>query len=147
MPTLTVFLIWLGARPADAVEIAQDTMIQIFQRWDEISAPRAWARTVASRAYGRRMAALREDPTDDPAASVPVASGSSGIDTLVNAHEVVALFAQLPPRQRQVMAWTFDGYTPTEIAAELGMSAEAVRSSLHKARATLARLRKEADPR
>ncbi|MDT3443824.1 sigma-70 family RNA polymerase sigma factor [Pseudofrankia sp. BMG5.37] len=147
MPRLVAFLMWLGAQPADAVEIAQDTMTEVFRRWDDLTTPKAWARTVASRAYGRRLATLREDPVDDPAASVPTPPGSTGIDALVDTHEVVALFAQLPMRQRQVMAWTFDGFTPAEISAELGLSAEAVRASLYKARATLVRLRKEADPR
>lgn len=41
------------------------------------------------------------------------------------------------------MAWTYDGCTPTEIAEELKMNPEAVRSSLKKARATLKKLLKE----
>ena len=44
----------------------------------------------------------------------------------------------LPLRQRQVMAWTLDGYTPAQIADELQITAEAARSSLKKARRTLA---------
>lgn len=32
------------------------------------------------------------------------------------------------------MAWTFDGYTPAEIAEELGLSSATVRGSLRKAR-------------
>ena len=46
------------------------------------------------------------------------------------------------------MAWTLDGYTPAQIANELGITAEAVRSSLKKARRTLAAyLRTEGDER
>jgi DNA-directed RNA polymerase specialized sigma24 family protein len=40
----------------------------------------------------------------------------------------------LPPRQRQVLAWTFDGFKPSEIAAELGLKPEVVRANLKKAR-------------
>ena len=36
------------------------------------------------------------------------------------------------------MAWTCDGYTPSETAAELNISAEAVRTNLMRARRTLA---------
>jgi RNA polymerase sigma-70 factor (ECF subfamily) len=36
------------------------------------------------------------------------------------------------------MAWTLDGYTPAQIAEELQITAEATRSSLKKARRTLA---------
>jgi RNA polymerase sigma-70 factor (ECF subfamily) len=53
-------------------------------------------------------------------------------------HEVLRLLKHLPPRQRQVLAWTFDGYTPSEIAEELAINSEAVRSSLKLARRTLA---------
>ncbi|MBT2225658.1 hypothetical protein KLK06_07315 [Nonomuraea sp. NEAU-A123] len=40
----------------------------------------------------------------------------------------------LPHRQRQVLAWTFSGYTPAEIADQLGMTPNAVSASLKKAR-------------
>jgi len=53
-------------------------------------------------------------------------------------HEVLRVISQLPPRQRQVMAWTFDGYTPAEIAEILRLAPDAVRQSLAKARRALA---------
>jgi RNA polymerase sigma factor (sigma-70 family) len=53
-------------------------------------------------------------------------------------HEILRLLNMLPPRQRQVVAWTFDGYSPAEIANELRITPEAVRASLFKARRTLA---------
>ncbi|TDD11170.1 hypothetical protein E1294_45525 [Nonomuraea diastatica] len=43
----------------------------------------------------------------------------------------------LPPVQREIMAWTIDGYTPAEIAELLDKSPPAVRVNLFKARATL----------
>jgi RNA polymerase sigma-70 factor (ECF subfamily) len=46
-------------------------------------------------------------------------------------------------RQRQILAWTYDGATPAEIAAELGMHPATVRSTLRNARAALRRLRAE----
>ena len=45
----------------------------------------------------------------------------------------------LPYRQRQVMAWAYDGYTPAEIATFLNLDSGTVRASLHKARETLKR--------
>ncbi|MBQ1019857.1 sigma-70 family RNA polymerase sigma factor [Micromonospora sp. D93] len=44
---------------------------------------------------------------------------------------------KLPQRQRQVLAWSFEGYEPTEIAEHLRMTLEAVRSSLYKGRQKL----------
>jgi RNA polymerase sigma-70 factor (ECF subfamily) len=52
---------------------------------------------------------------------------------------VLQVLRLLPYRQRQVMAWTYDGYTPAEIATFLNLDAGAVRASLHKARETLKR--------
>jgi RNA polymerase sigma-70 factor (ECF subfamily) len=53
-------------------------------------------------------------------------------------HDVLRMLDRLPARQRQVLAWTVDGYAPAEIAAELQMTPEAVRASLLKARRALA---------
>ncbi|WP_331767827.1 sigma factor-like helix-turn-helix DNA-binding protein [Embleya sp. NBC_00896] len=39
-----------------------------------------------------------------------------------------------PPRQRQVLAWTLAGFTPSEIAQELGLTSDAVRANLMKGR-------------
>jgi DNA-directed RNA polymerase specialized sigma24 family protein len=46
--------------------------------------------------------------------------------------------------QRQVMAWTYDGYQPNEIAVVLGKPVTTVRSLLRHARASL---RQAYDPR
>lgn len=138
-PTLVAFLIYQGARPADAAEIVQDTMAKAFQSWERIDHPQAWARRVASRGYARRIASILEDPVEAPPEQrVPLLRADTDPNTLIERHEVLRLLALLPSRQRQVMAWTFDGYNPTEIAEELGMSADAVRASLFKARRTLA---------
>lgn len=150
VPTLVAFLIYQGARPADAAEIVQDTMTKAFQSWEQINHPQAWARRVASRGYARRIASIIEDPVEAPPEQrVPLLRTDTDADTLIERHEVLRLLALLPSRQRQVMAWTFDGYHPTDIAEELGMSSDAVRGSLFKARRALAAhlaAGKEADP-
>ncbi|MEU4344397.1 sigma factor-like helix-turn-helix DNA-binding protein [Nocardia sp. NPDC023852] len=54
-------------------------------------------------------------------------------------HDILRVLRELPPRQRQVMAWTLADYTPTEIASILPpLTPEAVRSSLRRARRNLA---------
>lgn len=138
-PDLVGFLIWQGARPADAAEIAQEAMTAAFRSWGSIDSARAWTRRVASRAYARRIASVEEDLVAEiPEARSPLVSDPSALDSVVGRHEVLRLLALLPPRQRQVMAWTVDGFAPGEIAEELKMEPEAVRSSLYKARRTLA---------
>jgi RNA polymerase sigma-70 factor (ECF subfamily) len=54
-----------------------------------------------------------------------------------NRHTFLAMVRGLPLRQHQVMAWTYDGYLPTEIAALLGKDPATVRSTLRDAWAAL----------
>jgi len=139
VPTLLGFLLWQGMRLPDAAEVAQDTMTDLYRRWGKVDNPRTWARTVASRKYARWLASVEDKPVADvPEERSALLRREADPEELVARHEVLRLLALLPPRQWQVMAWTVDGYTPTEIAAELGISAEGVRASLLKARRKLA---------
>lgn len=133
---LVRFLVWMGARLPDAADLAQDTMIEAFDRWQTIEHPRAWIRRVASRKYVRRLASA-EEPVDRVDGRPLLPAGCDLADWEQH-REIRRLLALLPPRQRQVMAWTYDGYKPREIAAELGINAEAVRSNLRLARQKLA---------
>lgn len=93
--------------------------------------------------YTRQLASLEEPIADTETAGSPLLATDTDLDSFEQRHHVLPLLEQLPSRQRQVMAWTYDGCTPTEIAEELKMNPEAVRSSLKKARATLKKLLKE----
>lgn len=138
VPTLVAFLRWQGATLPDAADIAQDTMAKAYQRWFEIDHPEAWARTVASRALARHIASIQDDPGEHLPKHSLLWPSSIDVETWEQRHEVLRILDRLPLRQRQVMAWTFDGYTPAEIATELQITADAVRASLMKARRTLA---------
>jgi RNA polymerase sigma-70 factor (ECF subfamily) len=71
-----------------------------------------------------RIASVEEDPTDPlPAVPTSLLPVDTDLDALTGRHEVLRLLALLPPRQRQIMAWTYDGYSPTEIAQELTLTA------------------------
>jgi len=133
---LVNFLLWMGAGLADATDIAQETMIEAYQGWPSIRHPRAWTRRVASRRYGRQQ--FGQEVVTEPELLSPLLSASADIAAWEQRHDVLRLLAMLPWRQRQVMAWTFDGYQPQEIAVELQITAEAVRASLKLARRTLA---------
>lgn len=52
----------------------------------------------------------------------------------LQAQQVITVLRALPPRQRQVLALTIDGWPPAEIAELLGIDPAAVRSNLMKAR-------------
>jgi len=112
-------------------------MIQAYQHWPTIRHPRAWTRRVASRAYTRRLASI-EDLVPSVASNAPLLAVETDVAAWEQRHDVLRILAFLPPRQRQVMAWTLDGYTPSEIAKELIMTPEAVRTNLVKANRSLA---------
>jgi RNA polymerase sigma factor (sigma-70 family) len=133
---LVNFLLWMGAGIADAADLAQETMIEAYRSWPSIQHPRAWTRRVASRQYGRRR--YGHEVATEPEDLSPLLRAPADIAAWEQRHEVLRLLATLPWRQRQVMAWTFDGYPPQDIANELDITPQAVRASLKLARRTLA---------
>ncbi|WP_197289577.1 sigma-70 family RNA polymerase sigma factor [Saccharothrix sp. NRRL B-16348] len=137
-PSLIAFLVWQGARLADAADVAQETMATAYRRWHDLDNPRAWAFRVASRALIRRLTSTREEPFAEPPEPSPLVRATA-IEHWEQHHDIARAVTRLPPRQRQVMAWTLAGSTPAEIAAELGLKAETVRSTLLKARRALAK--------
>jgi RNA polymerase sigma-70 factor (ECF subfamily) len=136
---LTGFLILHGASLTDAADVAHDTLTLAYERWGSLHTnPRAWAFQVASRDWARRHFRVREDLTADPPEPSPVLRAVD-IEHWELHLDIVQVLHLLPPRQRQVMAWRCYGYQPTDIARELGISPDDVRSNLHKARRALAR--------
>lgn len=138
LPRLVAFLRWQGAPLPDAADCAQESLAACFQQWSTIKWHYAWCRTTASRGYARHLATIREHPVDDlNTIGWPLLTPATDIDALEHRHTVLALLDRLPDRQRQVLAWTYDGATTAEIAEALKISPDAVRSNLHHARTTL----------
>jgi RNA polymerase sigma factor (sigma-70 family) len=132
LPGLIWFVMSLGASAEMAADVAQSAFADAFPVWPAIQYPRAWLRRVAQRGYCRRGS--RETPVESPPerfSPLPTASAVELRD------EARAALATLPPKQRQVMAWCIDGYTPAEIAREMGADPAAVRQNLAKARKNL----------
>lgn len=142
-PKLMAFLIWNGASFPDAADCVQEALVQAYQQWPTLRHPHAWCRLVASRLYARHVATLLEDPSADLDSLEPGALGAAliapgtDLDALEHRHTVLELLDLLPPRQRQVMGWIYDGVTITEIADALQITPSAVSANLYKARATL----------
>ncbi|WP_194838606.1 RNA polymerase sigma factor [Nocardia sp. XZ_19_369] len=137
-PRLIGFLVLQGARPADAAEITQEVMIKLWRSWSVVTKPMAWARVTASRALARRMAAIEEDLIAEFGERSAVLAADSGIDEWIENNHYYRLLRALPPRQRQVMVWTMEGYSSVEIAELLRLNPATVRSNLRKARRALA---------
>jgi RNA polymerase sigma factor (sigma-70 family) len=65
-------------------------------------------------------------------------AGPDAFNEWENDHDLAALFADLPARQRQVLDLRYRlGLTPAEIAEQLGVEANAVHQALHNGHAKL----------
>ncbi len=137
MPSLVGFLVVQGAHTTAAADLAQEAMTEAYRYWDVIDTPRAWVRTVATRKWWRLA---RREQTEQPHDELPEPGRLLSVEAaaeIEERHTFLTLLRSLPPAQREVMAWTYDGYGPTEIAALLGKNPATVRSVLRQARATL----------
>ncbi|SHN03666.1 RNA polymerase sigma factor [Streptomyces yunnanensis] len=132
--SLVAFLINQGAAIHVAADIAQDTMTTAYRRWGDLRTPKAWAYKAASRAMIRKIAAVEEDPVGDVPEPTSLLARPDAIAEWEARHDMLPLLRSLPPRQRQVLAWTMAGFTPGDIADELGLPADTVRANLMKAR-------------
>jgi RNA polymerase sigma-70 factor (ECF subfamily) len=135
---LVAYLVGQGASAAVAADIVQDTMIKVFERWHSVRAPKAWAYKTAYQAFLRYATSPEE-----PAAAVPEPSMllpcPDEAEEYAQHNEAVRFLRGLPARQRQVLALTYDGWTPKEIAEMLGINSLTVRSNLRKARCAAVR--------
>lgn len=139
-PRLVAFLRWQGASLFDAAECAQEALTQAFENWSTINYPHAWCRRVSSLLYVRWISEGAKpfgNIEDIESSGSPLISPEMDVDAFEQHHSVLRILDRLPARQRQVMAWVYDGATHTEIADALKISLEAVRGSLKKARRAL----------
>jgi RNA polymerase sigma factor (sigma-70 family) len=137
VPRLVAFLRWQGVSILDAADCVQEAMAQAYRQWSTIRHPHAWCRRVVSRLYVQRIASVVEPVAKPGAAGRLLCAPDTDGDGFKERHRVSPLLEQLPVRQRQVMAWTYDGGTPMEIAEVLKITPEAVREGLNNISATL----------
>ncbi|MEW1817752.1 RNA polymerase sigma factor [Streptomyces diastaticus] len=137
--SLVGFLVNQGAGVHVAADIAQDTMLSVYERWDTIDHPRAWVHTVASRALVRRIASCEEQPVEQVQEPTSLLSDPDAIAAWEARHDLLPLLRSLPPKQRQALAWALSGFTPGDTAEQLGLKDDAVRGNLRKARRAMAK--------
>lgn len=143
-PRLVAFLISQGWSIWDAADCVQETLIEALKEWVTHKPPYSWCRTVAYRKACKLERRRREEPMPDPELSgSPLIVPDTDLEQLEAKEELLFWLSRLPGKERQVLAWTYDGATSAEIAAELGMKVVTVRSTLRNARARLRRLRTE----
>ena len=132
-----MLLITMGASRADAEEIAQETMIAVWQNWESIREPTAWARTTATRKLWKiNQHRLATTPLDETTTQLPVSDPDLAVFS-EEQQQVLGLLRQLPPAQRVVTALHYDGLTAEEIAIVTRKPTATIRSHLRHARTTL----------
>ena len=141
---LARFVMFLGCEDPDlADDIAQTAFTRAFPVWTTIRFPQAWLRKVAQNEYFRHCrAAARETSLDAAPERADRPSGLSpamALEQQAATREVLAAIAGLPPKQQQVMAWHWDGFSDTEIASQTGESTAAVRKNRNRAMKKLRR--------
>ncbi|MGK3202915.1 RNA polymerase sigma factor [Amycolatopsis sp. MEPSY49] len=134
-PPLVAFLCKAGFEVEIARDVAVEAMLHALEAWPVPEDPRAWVRRVAGRLLDAvddaRADWTPDDPQDDEKLAVLVDQHAGFID----------LLASLPGQQRMVLAWSLDGFTPTQIANALRIAPATVRSNLRHVRERLRRHR------
>jgi RNA polymerase sigma-70 factor (ECF subfamily) len=113
---LAAYLIYQGAPVAVAADLAQDAMITAYRRWPDVTSPRAYVYTVAGRALVRRAMDTPELPAGEVPEPSSVLPRPGEADQWLQQQQVLSVLRALPPRQRQVLALTLDGWSAAEIA-------------------------------
>jgi RNA polymerase sigma-70 factor (ECF subfamily) len=128
-----------GATRTEAEDAAQEAMIQAWRHWNELTEPknnpRGWVRKVAMRVF------LKTVPKRlSCGEALPMAVEEVVVDLSERTQLVLRLFASLPYMSRMVLAYTADGFTDEETAAELNTTPAAVRKSRQRGRQTMKEL-------
>ena len=140
-PRVKAFLIRGGATPADADDLAQDTMVKVFKKASLFDRSKAsastWIFTIArnARIDALRRAARPAPDAEDPAfAPEEIPRADDLIDQDQRNIRVKKAFDTLPPEQREVMQLHFYEDKPhSEIAERLGTPLGTVKSRLRLA--------------
>lgn len=137
-----------GFRRADAEDAAEETMFQALGKWDTITNPPAWVRTVAPRIARRALRRQRDGTTRATRNPLAAAahSDAAAIAIIEELPATLSLLRRLPPQQRMVMALHLDGFDTAGIAEIVNANSNTVRSHLRYARQRL-RAEWEADNR
>jgi RNA polymerase sigma factor (sigma-70 family) len=131
---LVAYLIYQGATAHLAADLAQDAMTTAYRRWPEIKSPRAYVYKVAGRAFLRHALDAPELTVGEVPEPASVLPRPEEAEAWLQTQQIIEVLRALPPRQRQVLALTIDGWSPAEISELLGIDPAAVRSNLMKAR-------------
>ena len=138
-PTVRRFALSLCATPEDAEDAAQEALIILYRKIGMLRATGALAswmfRIVRNECLRRSRAILRDHP---PERDIATLSAEDEVLRDLDAAAVAAAIAALPADQRSVLIMRdVQGYSGRMVADALGLSTAAMKSRLHRARATV----------
>ncbi len=130
-PLLTGFLCKAGFDLDPARDAAAEAMLNAHEDWRTVTYPRSWVRRVGYRRAKEQTSVRADWASEDEAQEEKLVS------LVDDASFVLTMLGRLPKRQRLGMAWSLDGFAPAAIAGLLGITDEAVRSTLRHAQTRL----------
>ncbi|MFC0625047.1 RNA polymerase sigma factor [Kribbella deserti] len=140
-PNVRRFAHSLCATPEDAEDAAQEALIILYRKIGTLRASSALAswmfRIVRNECLRRARTVLRPHPTPTAAASSACSAEDEVLQRL-EASKVAAAIAELPADQRRVLIMRdVQGLSGRMVADALGLTTAAMKSRLHRARATV----------
>lgn len=133
------YVIFAGGNTHEAEDVVSAAMAEVFQRWESIENPLAYARRAAIRIlFKDRNRELRIQERLIQSGQVPPEHDlDPGLMVWEQQERVTQLLNSLPTAQRGVLACTVDQFTISEISVMLGMTNMAARQNLARARSRL----------
>lgn len=133
--------------PDEAEDIAQEVFVRMYRQVSQYRSDgllSAWLYAITRRTANqmrrtlKRRARLALSPGAQPTREVYTTDPGGRVDRERAAAVIREMFAELPPRQREVFDLIdLQGLTPAEVAARTGMKPVSVRANLFKARSAI----------
>ncbi|WP_199517267.1 RNA polymerase sigma factor [Nucisporomicrobium flavum] len=122
-----------GADRWEAQDAVAEAIREALRRWSDLTHPVAWVRT-AARSHWLKQRRAGGHGDEVLVADVAELDEGRADDPGLVAYELQEWFsgvlAQLPPARREALELSAQGLTPSEIAARVGKTPEAVRTAL-----------------
>ncbi|WP_067500120.1 sigma-70 family RNA polymerase sigma factor [Actinoplanes sp. TFC3] len=123
-----------GANRWEAQDAVSEAIREALRRWRDLTHPVAWVRTAARSHWLKQRRASTHGDIEVLVPDVAELSEGRADDPELEAYELEEWFsgvlAQPPPARREALELSAQGLTPSEIAAHVGKTPEAVRTAL-----------------